>query len=792
MNKLYLILFVVTYFVTNLFAETTDNTGTGQPIFTVAILSDLHNQQELISGNVEDVRLRGTFLNTIAKIKDEENIDLLVLNGDYTSDASISEENWKRVRELIHDASLNAFQDNTKNKPVLFVNGNHDYEVGKDSWQGNGSANYNAGDYYTFPMKSNVDELNENDCFYEKSLDGKFDLLAAFHYVINGFDFICLNTGKFSYINSWDYQYSLESVTWCKNKLEEICKDDPDKTIFFMAHFPFADSKSINASGSKGLKLVESTTLLKSTLAKYKNLIYLYGHDHGGDDSYIRTETAQRVTVYDSNGNWYTESSQNELDTQFYIKDICNKYLGYSDLNLNLLENENLCTISRIDGQFNIKIYDGATPNLYFSTSSKTFSVNSQAKDLFLYEIESTYDEGGVNATQISAVEKGKQYLIAFKDGDDYYALTNETNGKSGGDRRLKSVRISVNGTDATYSDTNLTDDYSAIWTIEEQERGTKSFCSSFVGSMRYYNSSIDDYASINNSRLVQALMIYVYEDRVILQMKNYGETGTINGITIAETPAPFISERLVTNSEVKYEFVVASENEMEGIVISNCENGYLREYTDITVTAQARDGFVFEKWVNSEGELLSTENPYTFSLTANTTICAIFKKIPDPMPVYYNYVVIPPIEIVGVVTSKPGSGRLKEQTEITVKATPKNGFVFDKWVNGNNMILSTENPYTFSLASDMIIYADFKSSEIDTGVEGIRVESPIVYTRDNVLYIENIRAGSNVIIMDISGRIISKNEATGNYMHIPLSGNYLYIVKITHLETDWIFKIIG
>lgn len=94
--------------------------------------------------------------------------------------------------------------------------------------------------------------------FYEKTLDGKYDLLAAFHYVINGFDFVCLNTGKFLYQSAINYQYSIESVTWCKNKLEEICKDDPDKTIFFMAHFPFADSKSIHVHGNKGLNPVES------------------------------------------------------------------------------------------------------------------------------------------------------------------------------------------------------------------------------------------------------------------------------------------------------------------------------------------------------------------------------------------------------------------------------------------------------------------------------------------------------------------------------------------------------
>ncbi|MCD8267263.1 MAG: metallophosphoesterase, partial [Parabacteroides sp.] len=228
-----LILFIVTSFwVTNVFAESYDKESNDQPIFTIAILSDLHNQQELISGDLESVHLRGTVVNAIEKIRKGENIDLLVLNGDYTSDASISEENWRKVRQLIHETSLKAFQENAENKPVLFINGNHEYEVGKSDWNETGSADYNAGDYYTFPMKSNLGELNKNECFYETTDDGKFSLLAAFHYVIDGFDFVCLNTGKYFYTNAWDYQYSIESVTWCKKKLEEIYEDDPDKTVF--------------------------------------------------------------------------------------------------------------------------------------------------------------------------------------------------------------------------------------------------------------------------------------------------------------------------------------------------------------------------------------------------------------------------------------------------------------------------------------------------------------------------------------------------------------------------------
>ncbi len=51
----------------------------------------------------------------------------------------------------------------------------------------------------------------------------------------------------------------------------------------------------------------------------------------------------------------------------------------------------------------------------------------------------------------------------------------------------------------------------------------TDSFISAFMGSMRYYANSIDGSVGASNSKVVQSLMIYVYKNRIELQMKNYG-----------------------------------------------------------------------------------------------------------------------------------------------------------------------------------------------------------------------------------------------------------------------------
>lgn len=127
--------------------------GGEEPILTIACLSDLHNQMSLIDCALDDVRLRGTVTRTLEAIKNEEEIDMMILCGDYTSDCSnIPEENWLKIRRLMVEATRDAFPESQQEKYVLWVDGNHDYEITRE---------YNAGDYYTYPMKEDIGELPE-------------------------------------------------------------------------------------------------------------------------------------------------------------------------------------------------------------------------------------------------------------------------------------------------------------------------------------------------------------------------------------------------------------------------------------------------------------------------------------------------------------------------------------------------------------------------------------------------------------------------------------------------------
>ena len=446
-----------------------------KPILTFGCLSDLHSQQTLISGDVESVRLRGTITTTLNAMKAEENLDLIVLGGDYLSDVTISYENYLRTRELLVEATRNVFPEGAKT-PVIYMNGNHEYEVANFDDVPKG---YNAGDYYDIPMKTDIGALADEDCFYEMASNGSSEpvkLLAAYHYVIKGFDFVVLNTGKNFFQYAWNYTYSDESIEWVGNKLEEIYAENPNKTVFFLVHLPFGDSNSIS-SASKGMT-DNCAALLKPILAKYPNLIMLYGHDHGKDTAYIREKTEQRVTVYDSYGNKWVDPNAVEAPTAYYVRNASSgMYLNFdAATNLTTTAEKAVAEVlpsSLVENTYSISYPDGNNRRYTQSGSSGRFSGNvalSANSSLYVYKVEDSSVQQGT-ATRVESIKGGEAYLfVALSSKGGYWMLTNEPYGESTS-LRLVGVKVSdeVPGDEISFTQSA---DYSPVWILEEAVAG--------------------------------------------------------------------------------------------------------------------------------------------------------------------------------------------------------------------------------------------------------------------------------------------------------------------------------
>ena len=155
-------------------------------------------------------------------------------------------------------------------------------------------------------------------------------------------------------------------------------------------------------------------------------------------------------------------------------------------------------------------------------------------------------DDSGIKAELVSEIEEGEKYVIVVRNNNDqtkYYAVTSEIyNGN-----RLVGLLVTRDGNEVTLKGT----DTKAVWTISTYvtPEADASFFSAFMGSMRYYYNTIDPGdMPVETPNIVQALMVYVYKDRVELHMKNYNRSGTINGITVNKQLAPYISYRKVSS----------------------------------------------------------------------------------------------------------------------------------------------------------------------------------------------------------------------------------------------------
>ena len=145
----------------------------------------------------------------------------------------------------------------------------------------------------------------------------------------------------------------------------------------------------------------------------------------------------------------------------------------------------------------------------------------------------------------------------------------------------------------------------------------------------------------------------------------------------------------LTANFQIrKYMITAASADETMGHV-----SGGGAEYahgTVVTLTATPNEGYTFQKW--SDG---STANPYTFTATETKTLAANF-QIKS-----YTITGTSANTAMGSVT---GGNTYTHGSEVTLTATPNEGYEFVKWHDG-----STENPYTFTATADKELTATFQ-----------------------------------------------------------------------------------
>lgn len=117
-------------------------------------------------------------------------------------------------------------------------------------------------------------------------------------------------------------------------------------------------------------------------------------------------------------------------------------------------------------------------------------------------------------------------------------------------------------------------------------------------------------------------------------------------------------------------------------------------------------DGFYLN---NAAGQLISKQNPYSFTVQENVVICAKFHGGPVP---HYDITLSADPQNGGTVS---GAGSKEEGSSCTVVAHPASGKVFDGWFE-NNQLVSNKASYTFTVEHERNLVAHFGDSDDDSG----------------------------------------------------------------------------
>jgi len=248
-----------------------------EKILTAFCFTDIHNQQAMLD---YPTTIRRSLIQAKTLAMEEfGQADVALVGGDNVSDYPywnkscwLPKKNFLDLKAKMHKC----IAEGVKTGKVLYVAGNNDMILGDIGTEENEP--YNTTDFYDL-MDDAFGPLPETERLVLTSEQKPGERYwGAFHYVVNGIDFIGMNIDPNTAYNSHEGYYSDETLRWVKAKLNAI---DPDgrKPVFVVGHL------SAIYYYTNG-QLVE--TMVNGDRARFydifrghKNAFYLYGHVHG-------------------------------------------------------------------------------------------------------------------------------------------------------------------------------------------------------------------------------------------------------------------------------------------------------------------------------------------------------------------------------------------------------------------------------------------------------------------------------------------------------------------------------
>ncbi|MDE6307565.1 MAG: InlB B-repeat-containing protein, partial [Bacteroidales bacterium] len=186
---------------------------------------------------------------------------------------------------------------------------------------------------------------------------------------------------------------------------------------------------------------------------------------------------------------------------------------------------------------------------------------------------------------------------------------------------------------------------------------------------------------------------------------KGYTFVGWYNGTTLVSADNPYkftltadvtYTAKFTANPTVDVAVTVRLGGTVDPTVGTVTGAGSYEKGKSVTLKATpASEDYIFSGWrdLDNDDELISSENPYTFTPTDNVNYAAVFR---EKLEVTLN---ILPDDNAGTVT---GAGYYPQGRSATIKAEPAEGYTFVGWLDEAGNTVTTETTYTFTMTGNV------------------------------------------------------------------------------------------
>lgn len=277
----------------------------GEKKLTVGSISDPHIDYGL---QLFRPYLRKSVPLSAKAYKARYDLDVMITCGDNISDngsggykyGGAMQGKWPRetflkTQKLLHETVQGAFRDPEKAK-ILWMTGNHDTQVGDRQPEGQ---TFNSGNYAPY-LPETVSMLTQK--VDDTDLSKGEDHILCYEVRVKGVPFLVLCTPRYPlapnahFPDRYAPAHTMEQALWLKERLAAIeAEMGRNAVVFVSSHYPFYQW-SFASEGPACPDNREAFTELYDVLNRYPNLIYFYGHVHGGDGWIALQETAQNCS----------------------------------------------------------------------------------------------------------------------------------------------------------------------------------------------------------------------------------------------------------------------------------------------------------------------------------------------------------------------------------------------------------------------------------------------------------------------------------------------------------------